>query len=277
MILPPFFLIAGAATADPGREVVPAYAWWRLGESRRLPDGRVRRDLELIPPRTGAETETVQAFLRLAPLTPPGGGKRTAEAAWRRLALSRPIRGAFPCSIEAGGFFRAEIWAKLETSAGEFWAATAFNLYGQAADPVLEGEIAGEPEGLPRLSLTSDGEDYWPQTGHNFRLVPEWPEAERPESVKVLDSEGQLLTTPVRDSDGGFGYRPPHDSALDRAGDLAWKHIVFLLERKGVPIGFTLEVHRSRHGRDNLGAGLAVMSVSLAATAFLFRRRKVRR
>jgi len=129
-----------------------------------------------------------------------------------------------------------------------------------------ENDPEGRAEALsqPEFQVSSNGEFYWPQTGHEFTLALEGLETAEG-GLEVWSGQGELLDR-AKAAAGVFNYTPAHDPALDRAGYKAEKPLVFVARSpEGGSASFTLVVRRSRLAGLNLEAGLAVFTA-----AFLF-------
>ncbi|MCD8351039.1 MAG: hypothetical protein LUC93_10560 [Planctomycetaceae bacterium] len=242
-----------------------AAAWWLQGETRRDDSGSVAQHLVLrLPPEAGDIAE-VECFVRQAAIAAYNQGESDDFVSWQRLSARRGPNGMVSLTVEADRYCRTTVWATIPLPGGVAWAQTIFNQYGKVAEPAPAVAATMDP---PAFSLSSSGEDYWPQTGHTFTATPGWDGAV--ERIDVVDEAGGILHRSI-DHTGPVSYTPPHDPALDSAGDRAKKHFVFLAISPGgnETHSLSVAVHRSRSGNIDLPTGLLIGAVAMAVSLFV--------
>ena len=281
-VILPFFLLfptAGGAEAESTARQERFYLWWHPGVARRVEGGWIRQPLMLRMTGPSIPEGSVDVFIRTTPMGRFGGdGSDEPPPLWWRVEAAAESEQAYSVDIIGGASFRVVVFGRTRVDDTEHWAVAHFNLYGGAVDPAIrDGIVLEAPPTPPAFGLTSDGEGYWPQTGHCFTLRPDWPGMEALAAMTVHDEYGRELARLPRTAEGGFAYRPPHDKALDRAGDIAAKPFIFVADAPGGigTISYTLAVHRSRWANYRLIPGLGVLAGSMAATGvFVWRRRR---
>jgi hypothetical protein len=242
--------LEGAALATP-------YIWWSPAPAERLADGRVGQVLTLKIFPQADPARPPEAWLRVTPLRRFNQPGEPETARWRQgeWASADP----WTLAVQAGEYAKVDAFAKAEIEGVSHFAQARLLLYGQAgeADP---GIFAEAPKNLPEFQISSNGEFYWPQTGHEFTLALAGLAA--PGGLEVHSGQGELLDR-AEDADGAFKYTPAHDPALDRAGYKAEKPLIFVARNpEGDSASFTLVVRRSRLAGLRPKAGLAVFAAA---------------
>jgi len=250
-----FCLLAGGLCSAPeGAASSAPFIWWSPAPAERRPDGRVAQVLTL---KASSELIRPEAWLKVTPqprFNRPGEPK---TAHWRQGAWASAE--PWTLAVQAGEYVRVDAFARAEIEGRPHFAQTRLLLYGKSKES--EAETPGEeaPD-RPEFQVSSNGEFYWPQTGHEFTLTLEGLEAAN--GLEVRSGQGELLDV-LENSAGAFKYIPAHDSALNRAGPRAVKPLIFLAHGPdGESASLTLMVHRSRVSGLNLKAGLAVIAAS---------------
>ncbi|MDR1109158.1 MAG: hypothetical protein LBP92_00310 [Deltaproteobacteria bacterium] len=191
--------------------------------------------------------------------------------------VSREAEAGEPrVTVEAGGYSRVELTARLDIGGVVHYAQADFNLFAREGSR-SRPSAAGAP-GWPFFELGSEAPLYWPQTGQTFHVrilgldLPPGPMA-------VWEEGGGAPAAVIVPDEGGlYSYAPPHDPALDRLGATASKNLVFVHPLGGGgTASLSFAVHRSRVERRRLGAGLAVFLAGLAGGGWFLaaRRRRV--
>ena len=261
---------------------VPDYGgdsiWLRRGKYGRADKGQVQQTIDIVVMHDIPRAQPIEIFLRFSSLGSFDGKGAGDIAFWQEMTVNPNTAGEYSFDIFTDGYFRVDVWAKKLAGTIPHWAMTAFNLYGALAEAPVPDDASPAPGiATPAFALSSDGESYWPQTGQEFTFRPAWPGADDLREMEVRGEDGMLLASLLRDGDGGFRYRPPHDEALDRAGDSATKNFIFVgsgTEGFGT-VSYSLAVHRSRKGRSDLPVGLTLLAFSMVVStgaALWFRR-----
>lgn len=239
------------------------YAWWRIERAERIDGGKVAQELALIFPAQSLKAYSVRCFVRQTPLAAYDRESESDKEFWLEAEVSTGVPPMI--RVEARNACRTTVWARIEGAGKVFWAQTAFNQYGRSEGGELPANVSPS-EPLPEFGFESSGESYWPQTGHTFSLTPEWEGKENIAEMEIRDANGILLEREAFDS-GTARYTSPQDPELERAGDAAAKHLIFIVgDGLGNNHSFSLAVHRSRFGRLDLPSGLAVAAAAMAAS-----------
>jgi hypothetical protein len=165
-------------------------------------------------------------------------------------------------AVQAGEYVKVDVFARAEIEGRPHFAQTRLLLYGQSGEDEKVPENLAETPDRPEFQISSDGEFYWPQTGHEFTFRLEGLEMAGG-GLEVWSAQGELLDF-AGTSAQVFKYTPPHDPALDRAGYRAEKPLIFVARNPdGASSSFTLVVHRSRLAGRNLPAGLGLFAAAV--------------
>lgn len=266
------WLSTGGGLGSALSDVKAPFIWWSPAPVERLGDGRARQTLTL---ETSSKTSVKlpEAWLRVTPLRRYNRPGEPAEAFW----LKGEWASASPWTlvVETNGYVTADVFARAEIGGRTHFAQTVLRLFSrsEAAGQALEG-LEDVPD-VPEFRMSSSGEFYWPQTGHEFTFALEGLDAARNE-LEIWSGQGARLAT-LTASTGTFKYTPAHDPSLDRAGYAAGKPLIFMArDNNGGSAAFTLVVHRSRTAGLDKDAGLAVFAAALllsGLTTWLTRRK----
>ena len=253
-----FCLLAGGLCFAPeGAASSAPFIWWSPAQAERTPDGRVGQVLTL---EASSQLTRPEAWLRVTPQPSFNRPGEMKKAHWRQAEWA----GAEPwtLTVQAGEYVRVDAFAWAEIEGRPHFAQTRLLLYGKSGESGTEGP--GEAPDRPEFQVTSDGEFYWPQTGHEFTLTIEGLEAA--DGLEVWSGQGELLAL-LEASAGAFKYIPAHDPTLNLAGSRAVKPLIFVARGPGdESASLTLMVHRSRLAGLNLKAGLAVIAATFMIT-----------
>ena len=241
--------------------------WLIPGDGVRLPDGRMEQAVTLeAAPAFAMEQPEIWLRIRKG---------RGGEAVWRRGEWSSA--GPWTLIVQSGEYATADVFARAAIEGRPHFAQTRLILYGQGGEAERD-EGSGEGPNWPAFTVRSNGESYWPQTGHEFSVSFSGGEGGYTEGgyMEVRNGRGELLDE-VRHSGGGYVYTPAHDPALNRAGTTAVKPLLFVVRiNEGGSASYTQMVHRSRFAGMNKRAGLSVFAAAFALsglTVILARRR----
>jgi len=246
-----FFCFLGNIPASGTEYATPVapFIWWSAGEARRLADGRIERVLTLTASPTTV-IEQAEVWLRVVT---PG----FSRAAWHKgyWQSSEP----YTLMVQSGEYTTVDIFARAGIEGKSYFAQIRVIL-GLATETGKEGEGLGEGPNWPEFSVRSNGEAYWPQTGHEFSL--KLANAKAGSHLEVWSGQGELLDR-IQCSEDVYMYTAPHDPALNRAGPAAAKPLIFVLRTDaGGAASFTQMVHRSRYAFWDKKAGLTVFAAS---------------
>ena len=251
---------AAESADEEGAASTSAFIWWSPDQVKRLADGRASQVLTL---KTSPPSRAIQpqAWLRVIPLRRYNQPDPPEKALWLRgewLSTEPWILAA-----AAGEYAQVDAFARAEIDGQPHFAQTRLLLYGQSRENESGPEAQVQNPGPAEFQVSSNGEFYWPQTGHEFTFALQGLEAAGG-GLEVRDGLGELLDR-AKTSEGAFKYTPAHDRALDRAGYAAAKTLVFVArDAAGDSASFTLVVHRSRLAGLNLPAGLAVFAAAFS-------------
>jgi len=259
-----FFLIQflGSVPCFASEDTEAPFIWLVPGDGVRLPDGRMEQAVTL-EAASALAVEQPEVWLRIR----KGGG---GEAVWRRGEWSSAA--PWTLIVQSGEYATADVFAGAEIEGRPHFAQTRLILYGQGGE--TEGdEGSGEGPHWPVFTVRSNGESYWPQTGHEFSVSFSGEEGGY---MEVRNGRGELMDE-ARHSGEGYTYTPAHDPALNRAGTTASKPLLFVVRiNEGGSASYTQIVHRSRFAGMNKQAGLCVFAAAFALsglTVILARRR----
>ena len=250
-------------------ETASAFIWWSQDAGKRLPDGGFEQvlTLEASPMIT---IEKPEAWLRITTMSAFNQGTRERNIFWYKSNWSSSA--PWTLIIHSSGYATADVFACVEIEGKPYFAQTRFILYGQAGENEKDREDQGP--GWPEFTVRSNGEFYWPQTGHEFTLS--LSNEITGDFLEVCNGQGKLLDE-VHNSGGVYKYTAPHDPELNRAGVTAAKPLIFVAGiDEGGTATFTQMVHRSRYAFWSIKAGLTVFAAALllsGLTVMLFRRR----
>ena len=258
-----FIWLSAGGPASASESVVPAFIWWSPDPVKRLADGRASQVLTL---KTSLPSSAIQpqAWLRVTPLRRYNQPDTPETARWLRgeWLSAEP----WTMAAAAGEYVQADAFARAEIDGQAHFAQTRLLLYGQSRENGSGREALIQDPGPAEFQVSSDGEFYWPQTGHEFTFALRGLEAAG-DGLEVRGGQGESLGR-AEASAGAFKYTPAHDPALDRAGYAAEKQLVFVArDAAGGSASFTLVVHRSRRAGLNLPAGLAVFGSAFLCCA----------
>ena len=248
--------------ASEGTEAAAPFIWLVPGDGVRLPDGRMEQAVTLeAAPAIAVERPEIWVRIRKG---------RGGEAIWRKGDWSSA--DPWTLIIQSGEYVTADVFAEAEIEGRPHFAQTRLILYGQAKE-VERDEESGEGPRWPEFRVRSNGESYWPQTGHEFSVSFS---GEENGYMEIRNGRGELLDE-VHDSGEGYTYTPAHDPALNRAGTTASKPLLFVVRiNEGGSASYTQIVHRSRFAGMNKQAGLSVFAAAFALsglTVILTRRK----
>ena len=248
-----FFWAGGACFASEGAASSAPYIWWSPAPAESTPDGRVGQVLTL---EASSKLIRPEAWLRVTPQPRFNRPGELSKAHWRQVEWTKAE--PWTLTVQAGEYVRVDAFARAEIEGRPHFAQTRLLLYGKSKASEPEGP--GEAPDRPEFQVSSNGEFYWSQTGHEFTLTLEGLEAAG--GLEVWNGQGELLAL-LQISAGAFKYTPAHDLALNRAGPLAVKPLIFVARNHdGESASLTLMVHRSRLAGLNLKAGLAVIAAA---------------
>ncbi len=189
-------------------------------------------------------------------------------------------RGRAELRIKSGktSFFEVRLTACLDGAL--YSAETSFYLFGKADYLIKRDKLKDIPEHFPIISMHFSADNYWPQTGREYRFKVNSHTGYIPE-IKAIDKKN-ILSLDLHHS-GEFTYTPSHDRDLDKQGSGAYKgSVIYMKEEGGGRIfkrTYTLLLHRSRSAYHDLTSGLFLLSGSIAfflSLVILARMRKFR-
>ena len=259
IMLVPWHFLSACALAAEGSADREAFLHWSAAPVERLADGRVKAVLTLEGPG-----ENSAAYYRLDKLGSFNGSEAPLEAEIHGLDWEAEGRRVV---ILSGEYGRVTVFARAEFQGRPLYAQTAFNLYGRSKTSPEANPLAQAPD-WPEFLVGSDGPLYWPQTGQifNFQLKSGLDA----EAARLAVWDGGRLAAELAPGAAGFQYQPEPDPALDRAGDAAYKTLVFVLPLgDGGLASFTLFVHRSRQAGRDLPAGLRILAAAVLVSGAL--------
>ncbi|MDR1546089.1 MAG: hypothetical protein LBU12_05135 [Deltaproteobacteria bacterium] len=207
--------------------------------------------------------QAVEYFGRLSPM---GRFNQAPDPATAQTFFVKSAEPGAPLTVEAGGVHLVELSARVEQDGRVSWAQTGFLLFGTNEGGLTtpapyalaaSGGADSGPAAWPFLRFSTDGELYWPQAGHEFRLQAAPPQPGLAEVWEEVGAAPVALVEP--DGQGVFAYVPPRDPELDRAGAVAAKMLVFVVKlADGAEFVYSLKIHRSRAAALNFAAGLGL-------------------
>jgi len=273
--VPIFFLVclqlltghsfAAAGTPGPAAE---AFLQWSSASVERLDDGRVKLVLTLESSRPGVVLDNPVAFYRLTRLGRFNKPPAPEDAGIYSLNWEQSTDG-LKLVIFSGEYGRATVFVRAEIEGRPHYAQTAFNLYGRSKSSVFpESNRLSQAPDWPEFLLSSNDRLYWPQTGQEFTFKFVKGEDASAKNLTVWD--GGRRVAEVQPGSAGFQYQPEHDPILNRAGDLAFKPLVFVARNDDDgSTAFTLFIHRSRRAGWDLSAGLWLFTASVLVSGIL--------
>jgi len=256
-----FFLLwlsgGGLASAQKGTAEAVPFIWWSEGVAVRLISGRVEQVLTLeVSPAVAMEKPEAWLRTRISKFDRLERTVRTGESVWSKGDWSSCE--PYTLVVQSGVNVTVDVFARAEIEGRPYFAQTRIILYGRSGE--TEENRDDEAPDLPEFTVRSNGESYWPQTGHEFTFDFKGEKTDSP--LEVRGGRGELLDE-IQSSEAVYKYTAPHDPDLNLAGRAAFKPLIFVFQiNGGGTASYTQIVHRPRHGYRNMKAGLGVLTAS---------------
>ncbi|MBN2041096.1 MAG: hypothetical protein JW864_13720 [Spirochaetes bacterium] len=241
-----------------------SYLYFQYDAKGKEADGSAYQVLKIRTNNTAknlSEFDSIEAYCRKS--SRPGKQDYMAY----RVPVEK-LNNEYYVKIKSGNYSIFDVYVSGNYKNNTYVAQTVFYLFGDG----LKGStgkpgLVKLPEYLPVFELTESPQNYWPQTGNEFRFLCRVPEGSGSIKQMIVIIDNKKVSRIFTDRNGKFEYIPAHDIKLNKGGTSSYKEIILLnsINRNGknYTAAFNLLVHRSRTAFLNVKNGAVLFTVSI--------------